>query len=188
MLKPRACSVRAPPIPSTNFLIEAIGFIASGKVICDFTVLHAVLIEVGLKKEDRHTVAERTSQVIQPRPDPDLPALDPDRDHCAERLRPFLRPPRIGTGNLRSQSIDLLAQVAGSACQVQEYHRQIEVCGRSRHVAGENAEAAAVGMDFQPQCDFHREIRNPRAVKEWIKRVHDNLITDRLIRCDISSV
>ena len=72
--------------PEHDLLLEAIGLISAVEVIRDLPVLWAVLIEVGIEKQHRHAMAERTIQQIEPRPYPDLAPLDLDCNHCAERL------------------------------------------------------------------------------------------------------
>jgi len=86
-IEAKGLQYEGPANAEHDLLLEAMGIVSSVKVIRDFAVRRTVLIKIGIEEQDWDTVAdERSLQRVEPRPDPDLSSLDPDRDDRAERL------------------------------------------------------------------------------------------------------
>ena len=80
--------------------------------------------------------------------------------------------PRVRVLDLAALGIDLLAEIAVAGHQRDEHHRQIEIGAGARHVAGENPETAAIGVDLGPDRDLHREIGNIDPARERLQMLH----------------
>src|ERR1051326_7668041 len=83
-----------------DFLFETIGLIAAIEMMGDLAIIGPVLIEIGIEQQHRHAMPEGAGKTVQPRPYPDLAALDCHCNHGIEWFRPVLRLPWIGLRDL----------------------------------------------------------------------------------------
>ncbi len=132
-----------------DLLLHPVGIVASVEVVRQRPVRLAVLLQIGVEQQDRNLVAVGRGMDVQPGTDPHLSSLDGHCDRRVERRAPERRIPPVGELALASLGIDLLAEIAGSADQRHEDHVESEVGRRAGGIAGQDAEAARVGVHLR---------------------------------------
>ncbi len=155
-----------------DLLLQPVDLVTAIQVVGDVAVPLVVLFEVGIEQQHRHLAAGRRLQRVEPRPDPDLSALDRHGDDGAERHGMLGRLPRIGLLLLPAELVDRLAEIALPRDGRDEHHRQVEVGRRERGVAREHAEPSGIGMDRRLERDLHGEVGDAAASRERLDQRH----------------
>jgi len=141
-----------------DFLAQPIAIVAAVQVVGEPPVGLGVLGEVAVEQQHRQRHAAGAAHVVAPGAQRDLATLDAHlraRRHLGEHR---LRRPRLRLLGLPALGIEALAEVALAMHQRDRHHRHVAVGRRAHRVAGEHAEAAAVGRHRLVEADFHREV------------------------------
>src|SRR5215204_2085169 len=88
-------------------------------------------------------------------------------------MHPLIWLPGIGLSDLLATEINLLAHIACSAEETDEYQRQFEICRRSGRIPRKDPEATCVGVHLWAQRNFHGEVGNARPLQKRLYLLHE---------------
>jgi len=141
-----------------DLLGEAVVGVSAIEMVGEHAVGRIVDLEVGVEQVDGDDVPGDALHVVAPGAQMHRPAFDRDRDARALLGQALLRLPALRLLGLVAVPVQRLAEVALAVHQRDRSERQRGVGGRAHRVAGQNAEAAAVGGHRGLDGDLHREV------------------------------
>ena len=150
-----------PADAEDRFLFQTVFRACAIEPISDPPVFGVVFMQIGIEEQHRNARTDRARNNMQPRSYPDFVAFDQQCDLGPQRCGEIGRIPGVFMFDLPAFGVDLLAQVTATAQQRDEDHRQSEVGARPDGVAGQHAQAAAVGVHLRAKGDLHRKVGDP---------------------------
>ena len=155
---------RETAVPEDRFLAQAVAAVAAVESRGQRAIARIVAFEIRIEQIHRHGRGDGAGadHVVAPRPNLNGAALDRNRDRPidAEHARPGI--PNLARFGLIAAPIEVLHEVSEVIEQRYADNRQPEIRSREQHVAGQDAEAAAVRRQARIAGDLHREIGNAR--------------------------
>ncbi len=157
-----------------DLLFEPVGEVAAVEIIGDVAVGFDVAGDIGVEKEYRNDAAGGTFHPVEPGLHLDVAVFDGHQCFRRQKFHDRAGIPGHRCFMLTAGFVQALAEIAVAADQGHRHQRQFQIGGAFDGVAGEDAEAAAVGRDVGGQPDFHGEIGNARFLGETFPRVHES--------------
>ena len=95
-----------PADAENDLLFQPISVVAAIEIMGQGAVVGAVLLEIGVEKQDRDAVSVRRGMGVEPRAEPNGPSFDFDGDHGVERGAPALDLPPVRMLDLAPVTVD----------------------------------------------------------------------------------
>ncbi len=144
--------------PEQHLLAEPIAVVAAVEMVGQRPVLGRILGKVGVEEIDGHGVPGETLDVVHPGAQLDGAPLDSHRGPHRKLLDGVVDRPHHGLLALTPLRVEALVEVALAVEQAHRDHGHAEVGRRPDGVAGQHAQATAVGRNPRRECDLHREV------------------------------
>jgi hypothetical protein len=151
--------------PEHDLLPQAVARVAAVQVIGEAAVVRAVRLPIGIQEEYRDDVAGNPADPVPPGSYDDRSAFHQDRDPDGERLQELLGAPGrwlLGLVPLRAEA---LAEIPLALQERDAGDGNAQVGTGTEGVAGEHAQAAAVGRHGGLEADLHRKVGYDRGVR-----------------------